>query len=443
VTLPAETTTPSLLDPLRRILVLVPHEPQLDPRIGWSIDVCRGLARTEVVAATWNTQRPLREYDGVVSIERVDSRIYAGESASRASALAQRLGSTRFARRFVENQGRRQGRGLRAALAYHVGAFCRLASAWAYYALIIAALRHRGRTLSVPPAVILCHDIYALLPGVGMKRRFGSRLVYDTHEYFPESDLLAPRWQRALTRAIERRFIRHADAVITVSPPLRDELAQCYGLPKVYSVPNAEPFVPGSPEPSPPPDAGRVRFLLQGQASPGRGIARLLELWAGLDDDRAELSLRIPDGDYPSQLRLRFEDLFSSGRVRWLTAVTESELVSAARSAHVGIIPYVGPSKNHLFASPNKLSQYMLAGLAILSTDLPYISSVLQEFRCGVTYDPADPASFQRAVRALVERPEELQEMRMNAFAAARDAFNWQTVGAEYRNVVEAQLRRA
>jgi glycosyltransferase involved in cell wall biosynthesis len=274
-----------------------------------------------------------------------------------------------------------------------------------------------------------------LLAGVTVKKQTGAHLVYDAHEYFPESDLLAPRWQQRLIRRLERHFIREADAVITVSPPLAAEFQHVYGISRVVSVPNAEPFreirtrvdfEPHSP----------VRFLLQGQASPGRGIDRLLELWEGLDDPRAVLLLRIPDGDYPKELRRRFAQLLDSGRAQWLNAVPEDELVAAASAADVGVIPYVGPSKNHLYASPNKLSQYMLAGLAILSNDLPYITSLLAQYECGLTYDASDEASFRRTIDTLVSDPVSLERMRKRAFVAARDEFNWQTVSEGYRQVL-------
>jgi glycosyltransferase involved in cell wall biosynthesis len=426
-------------DPLQRILVLVPHEPELDPRIGWSLSLCRELARTDVIATVWNSTKPAREYDGVVAVERIEAMVYARPFVVRASALVQRLGNMRPAVAFVDAAGKRE-RGGRRWFRHHLGAAMRFAAAWAYYAVIISALARRMRTLSVPPKLVLCHDLYALLAAVPLAKRYRARLVYDSHEYFPESDLLAPEWQRWLTRRIEGRAIRHADAVIAVSPQLAQEMALRYRLRKVVAVPNAEPFPEDAPPPTAYSPAEPVRFLLQWQASLGRGIERLFDFWGRLEDDRAHLLVRIPDGVYPRQLRESYADLFASTRAQWLETVSEHELVSAARSAHVGVIPYVGPSKNHLFASPNKLSQYMLAGLAILSTDLPFIASLLDEFSCGVTYDPDDFESFRNAVSRLVDRPETLQSMRKHAFAASRERFNWQHVGREYSTVLREAL---
>ncbi len=425
------------IDPLRRLLVLVPHEPELDPRIGWVLKLCRELGRTELVAATWSSRKPPVEYDGVVSVERVDVVQTAGPLALWLSSAAAPLNYHRSTVAFVERQGRPPASNdLRTRLDHHRGALLRLLANWGYYGLLLSALYRRGRSISVPPTAIVCHDIYSLLPGVLLKRRLGCALLYDSHEFFPESDLLAPRWQKRLIRALERPFIRRADAVVTISPPLARELERTYGLDRVASAPNAEPRDTLGEVAPPRPAATPIRFLLQGQASPGRGFERLFELWQRLDEDRAVLLVRCPEHEYTQELRERFGELFSSGRAVWLDPVPEARLVSAASDAHVGVIPYVGPSLNHLYACPNKLSQYMAAGTAILSNDLPYIASVLRGYDCGLTYRADDAESFTRAVRTLLDEPETLQRLRENAYTAARSRFNWDEQSGPYREAL-------
>lgn len=422
----------------KRLLVLVPHEPELDPRIAWVLGLCREVGRTDVIATTWATTKPVREYDGVVSIERVDANQYAAPLARRATR-ALRLDSRPSAHRFRARQGRPpEARSVGARVDHHLGAVFRLAAAWAYYALPITALHRRGRSVSVPPAALVCHDLYSLIPGVLLKRRFGSALLYDSHEYFPEADLLAPRWQVRLIRALERRLIRRADVVVTVSPPLAREFERVYDIGPVLSVPNAEPR-PGPEAERPPAQPGEpIRFLVQGQASPGRGFERLFELWSNLDEPRALLQIRCPDGDYPRELRERFASLFGSGRAEWLEPVSEDKLVSAAASSDVGVIPYVGPSLNHVYACPNKLSQYMAAGLAILSSaDLAYVGEVVGRYGCGLTYRPGEPGDLARAVHELVGDPETLERMRRNAREAAVSEFNWETLSQPYRRALE------
>jgi glycosyltransferase involved in cell wall biosynthesis len=422
--------------------MLVPHEPDLDPRIGWVIGLCRDVARTDVVAATWNSTKPSVEYDGVVSIERIDYTRYASVRARAFARAAARLDQLGPARRFAANQGKRPaGMATLTRIDHHVGAALRLIAAWGFYGLLISALYQRGRAMSVRPAVIVSHDIYGLMPAVLLKRRFGAKLLHDSHEFFPEADLLAPAWQRRLTRMVERVFIRQADRVITVSPQIARLMEREYGIRAVSTVPNAGPRVDRLPEPTDHPEGPR-RFLLQGQASAGRGFEQLFTAWEEVADPRAVLQVRCPDGAYPQELRRRFAALFDSPLAEWLDPVPEDQLVDAASRADVGVIPYVGPRLNHLYASPNKLSQYMSAGLAVLACrDMLYVNEVIQRYDCGVYYESEDSDSLRRAIDELVRDPARLRERQLNAQMATVHSYNWESLSRPYHEALEGLVR--
>lgn len=404
------------------------------------IDLCRRVGRTEVVGVTWNNPRPPVEYDGVVSVERIDYTRYASKAARAVSALGARLDSLGPTRRFWERQGRPPATAAPSDLAdHHLGALFRFLSAWAFYALLISALHRRARA-GPAPTLVVSHDIYALFPAVLAKRRYGARLLHDSHEYFPESDLLAPRWQRMLTRLLERPFIRRADQVVTVSPPLARELERVYGLSHVLAVPNAEPRGPVlEPQRS---NDGRVRFLVQGQASPGRGFEGLLDLWSAVARPEALLQIRCPESDYVAELRARAASLVAAGRVEFLPAVPEEELIEAASRADVGVIPYVGPSLNHVFACPNKLSQYMQAGLPVLANgDLDYVTEVISSYDCGVSYRSGEPDAFAAIVDALTTDASERARLGENGRHAAATEYNWETLAEPYLHALQELAR--
>jgi glycosyltransferase involved in cell wall biosynthesis len=176
-----------------------------------------------------------------------------------------------------------------------------------------------------------------------------------------------------------------------------------------------------------------LRFLVQGNVSMGRGFDELLYCWSQLEDDRAVLVLRCPENPYFEELLEKYDPLIRTGMVLIAEPVKESQLVEAASFADVGIIPYGGPSLNHVYACPNKLSQYMQAGLAILHhADQEYVSQVIQLHRCGLSYNPANPETLKKAVRQLIDNPLELATLKRNAYRAARSEFNWQVQSKPY-----------
>ena len=313
-----------------------------------------------------------------------------------------------------------------------------------YY--VLSALRQRFspatvlfwnaiRAMPQKPDVVHCNDLDTLLVGVLAKRHYGCRLVYDAHEFYPVSDPHGKWLDITFFSLIERLLIRKADAVVTVNPQLGEAMRAAYGLDRVYSVPNAEPWIDGRPPPSPGTEMdklaqGRVKFLFQGRFTPGRGIDELIEGWTKVDGSRAALFLRGPDNMWRKaaiELAARLGQL--NRCVYFLDAVTEDQLVCAAAEADVGIIPYKPLIINDRLSCPNKLSQYLHAGLLVIANDLPYVQSVLTEAEAGVFYSSTDPRTLAAAVHRIVDDPELRRRGRQNALRFARERFNWQVHG--------------
>src|SRR6266481_10190268 len=112
--------------------------------------------------------------------------------------------------------------------------------------------------------------------------------------------------------------------------------------------------------------------------------------------------------------------------VYFLEAVREDELVAAAAEADIGVIPYKPLILNDRLSCPNKLSQYLHAGLMVLANDLPYVRSVLSEAEAGLFYNSADLDTLAAVVHRIVGDPELLSRNRANALRFACDRFNWQ-----------------
>jgi glycosyltransferase involved in cell wall biosynthesis len=394
-----------------------------------------------------------RTYEEGVYVERFSVAVNASErSLRRHNTLAYLNGSPRVAA-YVAREGRRPRRdagadagGLRrfaASLDHGLGAAGRFAASFGYYAAIASAIHRRARAESVAPDVVVALDLYALAAAAGLRRAFGCSLVYDSHELWPYADLLSERWEPPIVARLEKHLLRGAHAVVTVSPPLARILEDMYRIDEVRTVPNAAPLESDVEPSSERPPSEPVKFLLQGGVAPGRGVDVLLDGWRGVDPSRAKLYLRCPANAYLAGLRVRFSDLWETGRVEQLEPVLPARLVQAASFADVGVIPYVGPNPNHLYCCPNKLSQYMQAGLAVLSNDLPYVSTVIRSYRCGTTYSSAEPRTVAEAVATLTTDLEQLRRMKERSRAAALREFNWDCVSGPYRDALESALTAA
>jgi glycosyltransferase involved in cell wall biosynthesis len=94
--------------------------------------------------------------------------------------------------------------------------------------------------------------------------------------------------------------------------------------------------------------------------------------------------------------------------------------------ADVGVIPYKPTIINHRYCCPNKLSQYLQAGIMVICNELPYVKSILAEAGAGLSFDTRDEATVVEAVRRATDDAALRARCGESGRAYARRAFNWQ-----------------
>jgi glycosyltransferase involved in cell wall biosynthesis len=403
-----------------RLLVLAPHEPTLDPRVHYTAASLAKRYSVTVLATVQKTEERPEESQpqAAYSTERIPYR--KGMGAFRMAlfffALWLRTGPGRRSSR-AASEGSAL-RGLRSALS--VLRFTFQASDLLY---------RRAMAGTGTPVVIYCHDLYCLQAGVMLKRRWGARLIYDSHEYYPYRHL-APGFT-GMIHAYEAVLVREVDVYITVSPQLAGELERVYRVRPVHAIPNVEPLPdPGLPVPTSEMSGfadGRLKILYQGTFAEGRGLEEVLREWTGVDGTRVALFLRGPRNEWSERLERLAEELGLLGKsVYVLPPVLEKDLIAAAQEADVGLIPYKGDRPSYRFACPNKLSQYLHAGLAILANRIPYVEQVVARGQAGLCYDVDAPGSFVRTVEGLTSDRAGVERFRRNALAFARSEYSWE-----------------
>jgi len=172
--------------------------------------------------------------------------------------------------------------------------------------------------------------------------------------------------------------------------------------------------------------------------TPGRGLEELLQVWKMVPDN-AQLCLRGPDGEFKKSLRRKASDLgLSRDAVVFLPAVSEDELVSEAMGFDVGLIPYPPSNTNNANCCPNKMSQYMAAGLALLANDTSYVREIVTAAQCGVVVDFGRTDRLVEAIESLASHDAERTAMAASAQRYFLAVFNWESVSsAMYRRLLQ------
>lgn len=269
------------------------------------------------------------------------------------------------------------------------------------------------------PDVCHAHDLDALEAAVLCARTCGAGVVYDAHELWSEQPFIGSQEAVEYWDALEAELIREARAVTTVNEPLARELEARYQVGPVVALHNCQELE--TPEPRKKLSDGRPVALYQGAYAPDRGLEEVIA--SAAYQDRVVIALR-GFGEREAALR----QMEGAERVLFLPPVPSSDVVSAAAEADIGLIPFLPTCLNHYLSTPNKLFEYMLAGLPMAGSDIPELQKFFGELEIGVLFDPHSPRDIARALVELAAS-EDLGAMGTRARKACQERYHWGVEG--------------
>jgi glycosyltransferase involved in cell wall biosynthesis len=119
------------------------------------------------------------------------------------------------------------------------------------------------------------------------------------------------------------------------------------------------------------------------------------------------------------------EELGIAERLRFVATVPHDDLLRHTTTADVGVVPFQRTSMNNYLATPNKIFEYLMAGVPIAVSAFPEMTRIVQEHRVGAVFEPADPDDIARALRTVLDDSERAA-MRERAWTLARTRFSWE-----------------
>ncbi|MDA0683433.1 MAG: glycosyltransferase [Bacteroidetes bacterium] len=325
----------------------------------------------------------------------------------------------------------------------------------------------RQHMMAFRPSVFHASDLYVLSAARAASRQTGAYLTYDAREYYPHvAGTKGKPWARWWWARTERKSIRHADAVFTVSDSIADALKTDYGIPRpllVYNAPDEdEPvrvsrgtdnvvgaeLVDSATGTSPNLDiralinAGDAPVMVHlGQMKRGRGGTQLIAAMTKVPD--AHLVF-LGFGSESEILRKMASESPNADRIHFLDPVPPDEVRRVIASADIGITMLEDICLNHRYALPNKLFDYIHAGLPVLGSDLDEVRRIIRRYDIGMTTDATDPEQIGRAMATMLHGPE--REMWKVNTRRAAETFRWesasQTFLGAFRALLPAEMTR-
>jgi hypothetical protein len=274
------------------------------------------------------------------------------------------------------------------------------------------------RASQIKADVWLANDWTMLPVASRLAKERGGFYGYDTHELATDefADRLRWRfWKRPLVRAIERRSIGGAAVVSVVSEGIAKRLQDLYSLPRLPAVIRNTPIFEGT---SFRPTTAQIRVIYQGIIVPGRGLEAVIDSVCAWRPE-FDLTIRGPGNtSFLHALQRRISGRGLEARVRLAPPVRMTSLVQEAAAFDIGLFALPRSSRHNELALPNKLFEYIMAGLAICVTELPEMARLLRQHHLGVTIPQLDPGAIAKTINSL--DPQSINRYKRNALTAAQ-----------------------
>jgi glycogen(starch) synthase len=293
---------------------------------------------------------------------------------------------------------------------------------WIFW-LNVAMARAAG---ALKPDICHANDLDTLLAGYLVKRRTGGKLTYDFHELYTEQYQEGTRsklWHLYYS-SLERWLIKRCDLKMTVCDSLGSWVSRQYGVEGVVTIINVPPYSTGR---SVRHRAGQEKVILyHGLYMPHRGLEQLVKSSRYLESARIVLR---GYGSLEQHLRDLVKEERLEDRVSFEPPVSMTDLITKACEADIGVAPFIPVCLNTLFCLPNKLFEYMMAGLAVVGSDLPEMRKIILEGGIGAVFEPGDPLKIAQAINELVADENKLERAKHNARHLAETRFNLEIEG--------------
>lgn len=282
------------------------------------------------------------------------------------------------------------------------------------------------------------NDYPLLATGVKLKTKTGAKLIYDSHEiyietmnqFFPKSGWKAIygipliKVNQFLHSIFEKGLVKKADTLITVCNSFKMYFQDKFGIEKILVLKNCPKGV------HPIANSELIRkdlqldekaliLIYQGDVNIGRGIEKVAK---SIPFIRPDVHFVVIGGGTKLE---EFKNNYASDRIHFIGKVPFESLYEYSASAQAGIMLIESLNASKKLTLPNKVFEYMIAGIPIISNNLPEVYRVVQEENCGFIIDDQSVKSIAEGINRTFER-NDLESYGMRGYKAVESKYNWE-----------------
>ncbi len=275
--------------------------------------------------------------------------------------------------------------------------------------------------------VLLANDLDTLLPNYLVSKIKGIPLIYDSHEIFCEvPELQNHPSKKRIWEKVESWIVPKLKYCITVNQSISDYFTNKYKVPFIFvrNIPNYTKIQSLKSRSDLNLPIGKKIVILQGAGiNVQRGAEELVEAFKYLDNNY--LLLIIGSGDVIGQLKENVINFQLQDKIKIIDKIPATELRHYSSNANLGVTIDKDTNLNYHYSLPNKVFDYMHAGIPILATKLPEIERIVESYHIGIFIENHDPKHIAHQIQEFLNSKEYLDYKSHTVIAAV--ANNWKT----------------
>lgn len=273
--------------------------------------------------------------------------------------------------------------------------------------------------------LLYANDLDTLLSNYLVSKLKKQPLIYDSHEVFCEvPELTGSPIKKRIWEKIEAKIIPKLKYCITVNQSIADYFQKKYNTPfhVVRNIPEQlSGFIPKTRT-----ELGFLSdkkiIVMQGAGiNIDRGAEELVEAMRYVRD--AHLFI-IGGGDVFEKLKTMVQDPDLKKNITIINKLPKKELLHYTFNADLGISIDKDTNLNYHYSLPNKLFDYIQAGIPVLASKLPEIEAIIAKYAIGdfiSSYEPRHIAQKINEVLLFKSRPEWLNQIKI-----AQQEYTWE-----------------